>query len=223
MAGSLVVAGWVVAVPAASAAGALVASTPGPKQELDAPPAGVSLAFDRVVKRDVVKVLVLNSAGANVVVGDLVYSGSSVTVQLNNNLPKGTYTVKYQINRKDGQPEGGAYQFAYGKGKWTNIVTSWSGTAEQPPEMANPDPLATGPVETPSTTAPVVEVGDATASPTPAATAPTAGAPTTAEASPAPTPGPSGDGSGIVWALAGIVVLAAAGVGGWLLFRRSRG
>lgn len=227
-----VTAAWTTAAPA-SASTRLKVSNPANHEELSEKPGWVSLAFDGTVKRSLLKVLVLDSRGRNVVVGDLIYQGSAVLVQLNNDLPKGTYTVKYQVDRKDGQPEGGAYQFAYGKGTWSNVVASWSGTAQQPPEMANPDPMATGPVETPTTTPPVVEVTDEptpsetqpsdspTAQPSVSATTPTQSAAPSGSQTPGTAPAPGGPGP-VGWVIAGIAVVAAAGSGGWWLVSRRR-
>lgn len=220
--GIAVAVGVVMMAPHAGAAGRLMASDPAPKEEVSQRPGWVTLAFDTTVKKSVVKILVLDSDGRNVVVGDLIYQGSTVMVQLNNALPKGTYTVKYQVDRKDGQPQGGAFQFAYGKGKWTDVDASWSGTAEQPPEMANPDPMATGPVVTPTTSAPVVEVEDPSGSPVATETAATPSETAETAAPATPTPGAQA-GSAIGWVLGGVVVVAAAAVGGWLLLRRRRG
>lgn len=235
----LALAGVGFSAPEAHAAGRLRVSNPAPRQELNQRPGWVSLAFDGTVKRSLVKVLVVDSGGANMVVGELIYQGSAVLVQLNNSLPRGTYTVKYQVDRKrDGEPEGGAFQFAYGKGQWTKVASSWSGRAEQPPEMANPDPWANGPVETQLTTPPVVEVTDgpaptrtATRTPTakdtetPTATAsPSEDTPTPpppVSESPAAEPGGEGGASPVPWVV-GAAVLVAAGVGGWMIIRRRR-
>jgi methionine-rich copper-binding protein CopC len=215
--GLIAVFGVVAAAQSAHAASPLTASNPAPREELQDRPGWVTLAFSRTVKKSVVKVLVVGADGRNKVVGDLVYSGSSVMVQLDNALPMGTYTVKYQINRPDGQPEGGAYQFAYGKGKWTQVTESWSGTAEQPPEMANPDPMATTPVETPSVTPSPVVVEEGT--PTPTVT-PSETAIPTASATPEPV-APLDNGPLWIGLSAGVVVLLAA-IGGWFVVRRRR-
>ncbi len=214
--GLVAVFGVVAAAPSAQAASPLTASNPAPREELRDQPGWVTLAFSRTVKKSVVKVLVIGADGRNKVVGDLIYSGSSIMVQLDNALPKGTYTVKYQINRPDGQPEGGAYQFAYGTGDWTQVTGSWSGTAEQPPEMANPDPMATTPVETASVTPSpiVVEESTPTSTVTPVGTA-TPTAPDTPGPAPLPDNGPLWIGLS-----AGVVVVLAAV--GWFLVRRRR-
>lgn len=234
----LTLAGAASSAPQAHAAGRLRVSNPAPRQELSERPGWVSLAFDGTVKRSLLKVLVVDARGANVVVGELIYQGSAVLVQLNNELPRGTYTVKYQVDRKrDGQPEGGAFQFAYGKGRWTKIVASWSGTAQQPPEMANPDPMATGPVVVPTTTPPVVEVSDPasptrTASPSPSRSSasptetptesPTPVETPSEEPTPEPTePEPAGGPDPVPWII-GAAVLVAAGAGGWSILRRRR-
>lgn len=222
-AGAIVLSGTIAAAPEAAAASPLVASNPAPKEQLTQRPGWVTLAFSRTVEKSLLKVLVVGSDGRNNVVGDPIYQGSSVMVQLSDTLKKDTYTVKYQINRADGQPEGGAYQFAFGKGNWTKVASSWSGTAEQPPEMANPDPMATTAEVTPTSTPPVVQEGTPTASasasehptvsPTPGAT----GQPTQATAPPTPQ-----GGSPWPWVGLGVVVLAAAGAGSWLWARSRR-
>lgn len=223
MAAVLVVLGWGgVAAPAASAA-TLVASNPAPRQELSDPPGWVTLAFNDTITKSGVKILVLNSDGRNVAVGDLVYMGSSVMVQLDNDLRKDTYTVQYRLKNSKGVPEGGAFQFAYGQGKWTDLPdATWTGEAEQPPAMANPDPQATEAVKTASaaTTVPEVEVeksDGSTLTPTPPAL------PTPAESA-AATPGAEAtDSAGagwLPWVLGGGVIAVAAGFGSWWILKR---
>lgn len=210
-----------VATPS-SASARLLVSNPAAHEELSQQPGWVSLAFNGRVKRSMLKVLVVDASGRNAVVGDLIYQGSAVMVQLEDGLPQGTYTVKYQVNRNDGQPEGGAFQFAYGKGQWTDVQSSWSGTAQQPPEMANPDPMATGPVQTPSVTPPVVEVSDA---PTPSdspsdSPSATQNPSETPSESPKAVPSQSGNPALGWWIGGGLVVIAVGGGGWWWLSRR---
>lgn len=165
----------------------------------------------------------VDARGANMVVGDLIYQGSAVLVRLNNDLPKGTYTVKYQVDRKkDGQPEGGAYQFAYGKGNWTSVVSSWSGTRAA---LRWPTPIRwpTARWRSPVTTPPVVEVNNgptATASPTPTRTSaspkstPTASETPTGRETPAatdtPTPSRSAGGGAdpLPWIVGAVVLVS---------------
>jgi methionine-rich copper-binding protein CopC len=198
--------GQVVAQPATAAEELLAASDPYKHQQLTDPPSGVVLAFEREVDASAAQIVVTNSAGRSVNINSLIVEGTNVTAQVKPNLPKGTYTVHYQVNRKDGQVEGGAFQFSYGKGVWTNLPDErWSGNSAQPTVIASaePDPVTETPVasETPSPTA------SATASaPTPTETATPAGPlPVSGGADPAPW----------LWGGAALVLAAAAGGFAW--------
>lgn len=219
------------AAPTASASGALGASDPAPREELDAAPGGVTLAFDREIKPDSAKVLVLDPSGRNVVVGDLDYFGSTVALLLKADLPRGTYTVRYRITGSNGQPEGGSFQFAIGRGTWTDPLPdeSWSGSDAQPPDLANPDPQATeaeespgpDPTQTPDgSEEPEIEFETVTpeATPTPGETATTPASPTESPAAPSG----SSEGTWWPWALGGAIVVATAGIGAWLAARNRR-
>lgn len=212
--------------PTASAVDALTASDPAARQELAVSPGGVTLAFDQEVEVGSVKVLVLSPEGRNVVVGDLDYFGSSVALFLEADLPRGTYTVRYRLVGTGGEPEGGSFQFSIGPGTWADPLPdeSWSGTDAQPPDLANPDPQATGPAasETPTET-PDIELG--TPTPTPSSQAPVTATPTptpgaTATTEPAPPAAASND--WWPWVLGGAIVLVVAGVGTWLVVRNRR-
>ena len=224
-------------VSPAHAAGLLVTSDPRPKQELADPPGWVTLVFRRDVDRSMAKIVVTNSDGANVAVNALIVEGNNVTTQLRDGLPKGTYTVHYRVDRADGQPAGGAFQFAYGKGSWTSLSdASWSGAAEEPPLMSNPDPRATGaaPTEEPTQTRPPIEVEQSDGAtttptqvePTPSVTGtPTATAHETETPSPEPQTTPQGQpegGSWWPWVLGGAVLAGAGGAGAWLVKRQAR-
>jgi methionine-rich copper-binding protein CopC len=200
------VAFWqVVAQPATAAQELLAASDPYKHQELTDPPSGVVLAFERAVDAAAAQIVVTNSAGRNVNVNSLIVEGTNVTAQVKPNLPKDTYTVHYQVDRKDGQVEGGAFQFAYGKGQWTTLPDErWSGNSAQPTVIASPpDPVTESPVAT--------ETPTGTQSPT--ASGPT---PTEAATSAAPTPVSGGaDPAPWLWGGAAVVLAAAAGGFAW--------
>ena len=201
--------GQVVAQPATAAEELLAASDPYKHQELTDPPSGVVLAFERDVDAAAAQIVVTNSAGKSVNINSLIVEGTNVTAQVKPNLPKGTYTVHYQVDRKDGQVEGGAFQFSYGKGEWTNLPDErWSGNSAQPTVIASPepDPVTETPVasETPSAT----ESASASV-PAPTETATSAGpAPVSGGADPAP------------WLWGGAALVLAAGAGG-IAWRRS--
>lgn len=191
----------------------LVTSDPYKHQELSDPPSGVVLAFDRAVDAAAAQIVVTNTAGKNVTVNSLIVEGTNVTAQVKPNLPKGTYTVHYQVNRKDGQVEGGAFQFAYGKGEWTSLPDEkWSGNSAQPTVIASvePDPVTETPV----------------ASETPTATGSTAPTPTPTETatSVAPTPASGGaDPAPWLWGGAAVILAAGAGVIAWRRSAARRG
>ncbi len=207
-----------VAAPSALSDSLILASDPQPKAELAARPGWVTLVFRRDVDVSVAKILVLTSGGDNVTVGPLIVEGTNVTTQLSSQLKKDTYTVLYRIDRPDGQPQGGAFQFAYGRGNWTSVpASSWSGQSAEPSVLSNPNPKATSAAPSPT------EV--ATESPTPSLSK----SPTTSEippASPLPSAGPGTtsptlNDSPIPWLLGG-VVLAVIIASVWLVARRKR-
>lgn len=170
----------------------LVASEPGVRTELDQAPGWVTLAFAAEVDPSVAKVLVQDADGANVTTGSLIVEGTNVTTQLEDGLKPGTYTVRYRVNRPDGEPEGGAYQFAYGAGTFAGPSDrAWTGRAAEPETMRDPDPNAVTPRPTPtaSVAIPDVEVERRDSA------APTSSEPTSAESTAAPTsdPSPTGD------------------------------
>lgn len=199
--------------PARAAEDVLVASDPYRHEQLDAPPSGVTLAFTRAVDAEQAQIIVTNSAGQNVNINSLIVEGTNVQVQMRPNLPKDTFTVHYQVNRKDGDIEGGAFQFSYGKGNWTKLADErWSGSTAQPTVLASPDAV---PTPTPTATETPVETETPVATPSPAETTPAA----TATFTPAPADGDSGTNP---WPWAGLGALVVAGaVGGFLFVRRN--
>ena len=202
---------WILLAPAqpAFAADVLVTSDPYRHQELTTPPDGVVLAFSRSVDAAAAQIVVANSKGESVNVNTLIVEGTNVTAQVRPNLPKGTYTVHYRVDRPDGDIEGGAFQFAYGRGEWTSLPDErWSGHKEQPSVLVSPSVAPTDSVS-PS------------ASPTVIAT------PTTqpSGSSPTPTVGPAqGSGSNPwPWVAGAGVVIVLGGAGAVVATRRRRG
>jgi methionine-rich copper-binding protein CopC len=129
------------ALPAQASAGGLLVSVPDARQQLDQVPGAVTLAFKGKVDKKVAKVLVLDAKGANVTAGPLIVEATNVTTQLKDGLPKGTYTVHYRVDGKGGEPQGGAFQFSYGSGSFSDPADkSWSGTAQEPEIMRGDNP-----------------------------------------------------------------------------------
>lgn len=147
------------ALPAQAATGGLLSSLPEGREQLDRAPGWVTLAFDAQVDDSVAKVLVLDAKGANVTAGPLIVEDTNVTTQLEDGLAKGTYTVHYRVDGKGGEPRGGAFQFSYGEGSFSDPADrSWSGSSSEPEVLRGDDPNgpeASGPTESGS---PGVEV-----------------------------------------------------------------
>ena len=203
-------------VPALAIDDYLVLSSPQRHAEIDLQPGWVTLVFRSEANAKLAKVLVLDASGANVTVGSLIVEGTNVTTQLNLDLPTGTYTVLYRTSGSDKKVRGGSYQFAYGKGNWTSEQKEvWIGKAEQPPVLDNPDPNAT-------TTATPTESAPPTDTATPTAGQPSDSASPATGPSFAPQTGTGTAGSGALpWLIGGgVLVLVAAGVGGWFVWKR---
>lgn len=201
-------------LPASAADDFLVVSDPEPRSELSQEPGWVTLVFESEAGATYAAIVVHNSRGENVTTGPLVVEGTNVTSQLISGLPQDTYTVIYRTEDTEGQPRGGAFQFAYGPGRWVDVDDQWIGEEEQPPEIDNPGPAATPSPEV-STSAPV--------EPSPSSPSGTPSAPSTTEPSPqaTPSPAPVGRDSNLTPWLIGIVAVLVVGGGVWIMRRRS--
>ncbi len=220
--------------PAPAHAAAPVASEPYDRQELSDPPGAVTLAFGREVDPSAAKIIVSGPDGRNVTSGPLIVEGTNVTSRLRDGLPRGTYTVHYRVDGSGGRPEGGAYQFSYGSGRFTDLPDrSWSGEDEEPAVLRGTDPNGSEAPDAPTTTlaTPGIEVTSegATTDPEPPATDP----PSTVQAPPgetteagsgpasgvsASTEGEQDGSSGTPWIVGGVLLLVAvagAGLGVW--------
>ena len=228
-------------LPGTARAAQLVATEPLARQELDDPPGWVTLAFGFDVDAGVAKVIVANGNGENVTSGALIVEGTNVTTQLRSGLDKGTYTVHYRVNGSKGKPQGGAYQFAYGKGSFTALPdSSWSGSDNEPAVLRGSNPNASDGPEPPpgateppgvqvTRTGPPTEPASTTSNPQPtdaptqeSTQAPPSGSdsPTDQPSSAAGTPTTSTDGpSKTPFVVGGILALAALGGGAYGVYR----
>ena len=215
-------------LPAPAQAVTPIASDPRDRQKLSDAPDAVTLAFSRDVDPSVAKVIVVGPDGSNVTSGPLIIEGTNVTSRLNDDLAKGTYTVHYRIDGKNGEPEGGAYQFSFGSGSFTDLPDkSWSGEDKEPEVLSGTNPNGSQAPDPPSTgkNTPGIEVTSqaATSAPPPPTEAPpTVKAPTgratdesgapdsTAAASASPEAGTGGS-SGAPWIVGGVILLLAVG------------
>lgn len=200
----------------------IVASEPRVHQELDEPPGWVTIAFDSTVDPAYAKILVTNSKGENVTINRLIVEGTNVTTQLKDGLRRDTYTVRYRIDREDGQSQGGAFQFAYGRGNWDlpEEEKSWSGDVEEPPVMASTDPFGNPTQSVEPTPIDPTPTPSETPTPTPTASATPQVTPTVIPTAPGQ---PAGGGDLTLPLVLGGVVLAAAAAGGAFWWRKRQG
>lgn len=186
----------------------LVTSNPAPHDEVDNPPGWVTLVFKTEASAKLAKIVVQNGSGLDVTTGDAIVEGTNVTVQLLSNLPQDTFTVTYRTSDAKGQPRGGAFQFSYGPGTWTDVNDTWIGASAEPTVIASPPSAAPQPEEPPS-------VDPSTPTQEPATTAPATTGPTTGPGQPSGGADPN-----LVWWLVGGGALLAAAGGGYALARR---
>jgi methionine-rich copper-binding protein CopC len=147
------------ALPVPAQAATLVVSEPRARQTLDDAPGWVTIAFSSDIDSAVAKIIVQGPDGDNVTTGSLIVEGTNVTTQLREDLPQGTYTVHYRVNAANGDVQGGAFQFAYGRGSFTTPPDQkWSGSDKEPAILRGTDPNATTEPGT-SSRPPDVEVG----------------------------------------------------------------
>jgi methionine-rich copper-binding protein CopC len=242
---ALLLGGTLVALPTPAHAVTPVASEPLDREKVSRPPDAVTLAFSRDVDASVAKVVVLDADGDNVTSGPLIVQGTNVTTRLRSGLDRGTYTVHFRIDGSGGKPEGGAYQFRYGSGSFTDLPDrSWSGEDDEPAVLRGtnpngseaPDPPSTKPASTPGIevtsqaptsqppppTDPPSDVKPPPGPPTDATDPASSSDPTTATAIPA-----AGSGSGgAPWIVGGVLLLLAVGgtvFGLWHKNKESRG
>lgn len=195
--------------PAWAADDYLVVSDPGVHDELDRAPGWVTLVFRTESSATYAAIVVHNSAGENVATGGLVVEGTNVTTQLISGLPKGTYTVIYRTEDSSGEPRGGAFQFSYGPGAWTDVDDTWVGESEEPSVIATPPSPA--PEQTPPASEPPAESpSEAASSPAQQSESPTAEPPV--------APADGGNPPGWMVGAGAVVILGA--VSGVIAYRR---
>lgn len=189
----------------------LLTSDPAPHDQLEDVPGWVTLVFKTASDAKLAKIVVQNSQGQDVTTGPLIVEGTNVTAQLMDGLKQDTFTVTYRTSDAKDGPRGGAFQFSYGPGHWTNVDDTWIGASEEPSQIKSPPPPAPDPTysDTPEASEP---------SPSETVIAPVTGEEATPESTPASQEQAT---SGIQpwWFVVGGVLLVAA-LGVWAFERR---
>ena len=98
-------------VGSAAAHDALAGTTPAPDATVDTAPATVSLEFSDAPQKLGTDVVVTGPDGDAVSDGAPEIAGSTVTQQLTDGLPAGTYTVDWRVTSADGHPLTGSFAF----------------------------------------------------------------------------------------------------------------
>jgi copper transport protein len=114
---ALVAAALVLVGPWASVAGAhasLVSVDPADGSRLDESPAQVRLVFSEAVSADLGGVQVVSAEGAQVQSGAVRVQGGEVEIDLEPDLPDGTYVISYRVISADGHPVRGGSVFGVG-------------------------------------------------------------------------------------------------------------
>ncbi|MGI3783381.1 MAG: copper resistance protein CopC [Janthinobacterium lividum] len=228
---ALLLGGALASLPTTAHAVTPIASEPRVHQKVSQPPGAVTLAFSREVDPSVAKVVVLGPDGTNVTSGPLIVEGTNVTSQLSTDLARGTYTVHYRVDGKNGRPEGGAYQFSYGSGSFSDLPDkSWSGEDDEPAVLSGTNPNGSEAPDPPSTAThtPGIQVTSqaATSAPPPPTDPPktvkappgpptedgSSSDPDTSAATATATAVPdTGGSSGTPWIVGGVILLLAVG------------
>jgi copper transport protein len=102
---------------AVAAHAVLESASPAQGSEVDSAPAAVSLTFGEAVTVDRASLRVLTPSGARADNGDVVHpngAASQVSVGLQQDLPRGSYTVVWRVISADSHPVSGTYSFGLG-------------------------------------------------------------------------------------------------------------
>jgi len=113
-----------VVAPSASAHAVVVSSNPSDGERLTTSPATVSLQFNEAISADLGGLRVVSSSGTSVDAGPDRVSGPTLSVDLQPDLPDGTYVATYRVISSDGHPVKGALVFAVGDASAAGVDAS---------------------------------------------------------------------------------------------------
>jgi copper transport protein len=98
----------------ASAHAVLVSSSPPPEVVLSSAPAEVVLTFSESVREVPDKIRVIGPDGSRVDREAPVFDGGTVTVEVDESGPRGTYLVSFRVISADGHPVAGGFTYSVG-------------------------------------------------------------------------------------------------------------
>ncbi|MBX6390290.1 MAG: copper resistance protein CopC [Frankia sp.] len=126
----------VAAAGPASAHSQLVSSSPAAGEQLAASPSAVELRFSQDLLTVGTVVIVADTAGATWTSGDPTVAGAVLTAPLKEDLPSGSYQIRWRVVSADGHPVSGAIPFTVGTPAPGQAAmpsaTTWAGVGPAP-------------------------------------------------------------------------------------------
>ncbi|KQT97727.1 hypothetical protein ASG53_08020 [Sanguibacter sp. Leaf3] len=131
-----------VAAQPAAAHDQLLDSSPGEGEHLDVAPTEVTLRFSDEILAIGPAVIVADDAGTTWTVGDPVLDGPDVVTELADDVPDGSYEVRWRVVSSDGHPITGVIPFSVGDTAPTSGSETGSAPPAGPSDSSAADPAA---------------------------------------------------------------------------------
>lgn len=131
-----------VAAQPAAAHDQLLDSSPGEGEHLDVAPTEVTLRFSDEILAIGPAVIVADDAGTTWTVGDPVLDGPDVVTELADDVPDGSYEVRWRVVSSDGHPITGVIPFSVGDTAPTSGSETGAAAPAGPSDSSAADPAA---------------------------------------------------------------------------------
>lgn len=131
-----------VAAQPAAAHDQLLDSSPGVGEHLDVAPTEVTLRFSDEILAIGPAVIVADDAGTTWTVGDPVLDGPDVVTELADDVPDGSYEVRWRVVSSDGHPITGVIPFSVGDAAPASGSETGSAAPAGPSDSSAADPAA---------------------------------------------------------------------------------
>ena len=122
----------------------LISVSPADGSTIDVAPAAVVLTFDQPAQALGTEILVSGPGGAVVSTGKAILVNTTVSQELRDQRPAGTYTVTWRVTSADGHPVSGHFTFTATTGTGAAVATPTQGAATAAPATASRPPVAPG-------------------------------------------------------------------------------
>ncbi|WPF83485.1 copper resistance protein CopC [Sanguibacter sp. 4.1] len=131
-----------VAAQPAAAHDQLLDSSPGVGERLDVAPTEVTLRFSDEILAIGPAVIVADDAGTTWTVGDPVLDGPDVVTELADDVPDGSYEVRWRVVSSDGHPITGVIPFSVGDAAPASGSETGSAAPADPSDSSDAEPAA---------------------------------------------------------------------------------